>query len=902
MTLYRLLLRAYPEPFRALYGADLEADFQALRERVRAREGRRGVAKLWARTVVDVLRTAARERRSTRGYRVGSSRLRVPRRGFASFVADLQSDVRMAARSTLRAPGYAAAVVATLGLGIGANTALFSVAYGTLLRPLPFAEGEQLIRLVQEAPPGLDPTGPPSPISFSVADLQSYDSGVAGLVETSEYHSMTFTLIDGQGPHRVRAGVVSANYFDFLGLEALHGRVLRPAEDHLDADPVIVLTHRYWTERFDGDPGVVGRRVRMNDRVHEIVGVLPPGPQFPFERDIFLPISACPTRSDPQFIADPTGRMMFAYARVAEDVDHETVARQARAVLEEQGRIDPESWPVEAGMSVRVVPLRDDMAAEVRPLAVGLLTIAGLVLLIACANAAGLALARAGRRIRELEVRGALGAGRGRLVRTLLTEAVILAIVGGALGLTVAIAGHDLLVDFAGRFTTRAQEIRLDAAVLGFAAATSIVTGLVFGAVPGMWIGGRTRPAALESLAVTLGPRGRGWQRALVVGQVAVAFAVVSMAGLALRTVWAVGSTELGYPTASVAVMQVAVDKARWRSPDSARVLFDRITSEVRAVPGVSGASRAMGGPLTGHGHGDAYYVGSRDQPALAGARVVDPGFFELLGLTVLEGRSFGKRDGADAEPVVVVNRTFRDRHLAEGNPLGVVLTRCHGPDECLPPARVVGVVEDVRYDGPDAAVGPAVYSVARQQPDFGGEHVVVGLRDETAELEAALIEAVHRVDPELAVSGIATLDGLRRERTHPRRFLAALLAAMAAVAAGLAVAGIFGVASLAAAARSHELGIRRMLGASPRGVALRIVGEGIGVTSVGLALGAALATGAAWIFSRFLESVLWGVAPNDLPTFAATTFLFLTVAVAAAWAPARRAASEDPLQILKRP
>ncbi len=902
LWLYRALLRIYPAPFRRMYGRELEADFEALLHRAQG-QGRGATLRLWWRAIVDTGRSGLRERLSRRGYRGGGGSVRIPHTNASGWMTDGVQDLRFGLRSLSRSPGYAMAVLLTLALGIGANTALFSVAYGTLLRPLPFADGEQLVRLIHEVPPPDDPGDAAGRVGFSVADLQAYAERVPGFQEVSEYHAMTFTLIDSVGPHRVRAGVVSANYFEFLGLKALHGRLLHPREDHLGAEPVIVLTHGYWQDRFGGDPTVIGTRVRMNDRVHEIVGVLPPGPQFPLEGDLFLPISACPTRSDPDFIADPAQRMMFAYARVEPGLAVEVAESRADSLLAVLAAENPPVYSGERGLDVRAVSLRQDMGAELRPITAALLAVAALVWLVACANAAGLALARAGRRLRELEVRSALGAGRGRLVRTLLAESVVLALVGGALGLGLAAAGQGLLVEFAERFTTRAQEIRLDGAVLAFAATTSVLAGLVFGAVPGWWVGGRTRVAFSGSGGGGLGPQGRRIQRALVVGQVAVAFAVVSSAGLALRTVWALDSVDLGFETGSLVSFEVALDQERWHHPDSARTLFGRVVERLEQEEAVVGAVRLVGGPLTGQRHRDFYTLGEGSASSgsvMALARVVDPGFFRMLGFDLIEGRVFSKYDTPASDPVAVVNRSFYTRNMAGRFALGTVLTRCHGRAEaCLPPLRVVGVVDDVRFDGADTEVGPEVYQVARQATDFGGEHMVARVVGDVASVEAVIVEGIHDIDPDLAVSDYASLEGLRRNRDRPRRFLAWLLGALAGVAAGLAVTGIFGVAALSAASRTRELGLRRALGASPRGLVARVLMEGVRVAVLGIGIGVLLAWAFGLAFARFFQTVLWGVAPHDPLTWLASSVLFVSVAVAATWLPARRVGRVDVMRVL---
>lgn len=903
MRFYRALLRAYPRAFRRLYGDELEADAQALDERARA-EGWRAHLAFRLRFAADTLRSGLGERLAGRGYRVGRSRLRVPERGVVRALRDVPTDLRYALRALARAPGYAAAVVTTLGLGIGATTALFSVAYGTLLRPLPFLEGDRLVHLIQEVPALNAADGPLSRPGFSVADLEAYRRGVGALAEVSEYHSMVFTLIDDQGPHRVRAGVVSSNYFDFIGLEALHGRVLSAAEDLPGAEPVIVLAHAYWLDRFAGDPGVIGTRVRMNDRVHEIVGVLPPTSQFPVERDLFLPTTACPTRSDPTFVADASRRMMSAYGRLADGTSLRQAGDQAGRVLRGLAAVQPDAYPVAEGFDIRVESLRDEMAASVRPLATALLTVAFFLLLIACANAAGLALARARRRGRELAVRSALGAGRARLVRTLMTEGVVLALVGGAVGLLVAFAAHDLLVGFASRFSTRAREIRLDRAVLAFTLTTSIASGLVFGAVPGLWLGRARRGPGDVPMLATQRRRDRRWQSALVVAQVAVAYSVVVLAGLAARTAWVVGQAELGYETTSVGVLEVAVDFERYQSDDHDRRLFDALARQLEAHPSVERVVRTLGGPLGGHRHRDAYFVGTPDGDAIAAtalSRFGEAGLFEVLGVSVIEGRGFHAKDRPGATRVAVVNRTFRDRFLGAAPAVGAVLTPCHGPDDCDEALRVVGVVEDVRYDGPDEPVVPEVYQVGTQSA-WAGEHLLVRYRGDAGAIAHDLTQLVRAVDPDLAVAPLRPLDHLRREHNRPRRFLAFLLGTMAAVAVGLALTGIVGVASLAAASRMRELGIRRVLGADPGGLRALVLREGLGVTALGLVGGLVLTWLAGLALVAFLERVLWGVPPHDPWVLAGAAALLALASALAAWLPARRAGAVDVRQVLHDP
>jgi putative ABC transport system permease protein len=712
---------------------------------------------------------------------------------------------------------------------------------------------------------------------------------------------MSFTLVDARGPHRVRAGVVSSNYSDFLGLRPLHGRLFDPAEDRLGAEPVLVLSHGYWMDRFGGDPAVVGQRVRMNGSDHEIVGVLPPTPQFPHENDLYLPISICPTRSHPLFIGDRSARMMYAYGRLRPGValaearmDLERVAGGLRA---EHGEV----YDLGGGYAVDAVPLRDQIVGRARPVVTALLAVSGLLLLIACANAGSLALARARRRARELDLRSALGAGGGRLVGTLLLEGVLLALAGGTLGLLVAFGGHDVLVRFAARFTTRAGEIELDRTVLLFTFAASVVAGLVFGSVPG-WLVGRSR-GRLEGGGAGTRRRDRRLQRALVTGQVAFAFGVVATAGFALRTAWHVSRAEVGFETESVLTFHIMLDDPRYAPDDAFIAFWADAMSGIRALPQVAAAGRANEVPF-GSADDDprhAFFLrGPSDEAGTAAAaawRVVDPEVFEVLGLRVELGNGLGGAPAGDPR-AAVVNRTFWDRYVAGRLDLGATLRRCDENGRCDPPMRVVGVVSDGRYDLPEHEAGPEVYQRADPSTWRSNDVLVRVAGGDPLAVAADIRALVADIDPQVALADVMTLEELRRERSAPQRFFALLLLAFAAVGAGLALAGVFGVASLAAASRLRELGIRRALGATGGSLGALVVREGLAVTLPGLALGLALAIAGGALLARSLPDA----APVDPLSLALTGALFLLAALVAIWLPARRAARADAAEILHAP
>jgi predicted permease len=496
-----------------------------------------------------------------------------------------------------------------------------------------------------------------------------------------------------------------------------------------------------------------------------------------------------------------------------------------------------------------------------------------------------------------------MGAGRGRLVRSLVTESILLALAGGILGLVLAFAGHDVLVRFAARFTTRAGEITLDRVILGFALATSVLTGLIFGGVPGLLAGPDPRATLLDSGGPsTPGGRNRRAQGLLVTVQVAVAFGVLAAAGLMLRSAWAVSRTGVGFATESMASMRVGLGGLRYRTRAQSDSFFTALQARMLAHPAVRDVARTMGTPFEGgHDHRDAFFIrGPHDREQNSGVglwRGASADVFRVLQVPVLQGRGFLPGDTLGAPRVALVNRTFYRRYLEGVVPLGSELVRCNSPDDCDAPMTVVGVMADARYDGPDQAVLPEVYQPAAQL-DWGGETLLVRIAGDPRAIGPELTALVHDLDPDVPVSQFAPLEQLRRESTAPRRFLALILSMFAVVAVGLAVAGIFGVASLAASARLQELGIRRALGAAPGSLEGLVVREAFRVVIPGLLAGGI----AALALDTFVARFVWGVAPHDPLTLMLTAALFLGAAVLASWLPARRASRVDVMTTLNAP
>ncbi len=884
--LYRILLRAYPRGFRARYERDLLEGFEYLADEARRRGLPRWLA-FGVRTAWDTLRSGVRERASTRGYRLGTSGVRFPGSGLSTLLADALIDVRYAARTLRATPGYLVGVAVTLALGVGANTALFSAAWGVFGRPLPFDDANELVRVEAFRPSWEEGMSGGRDLTFSVAELGDLRS-VGAFEDVAEYHRMSFTLIGPAGPDLVQAAVVSSNYFDFLGMRPMLGRLFAPVEDHLGARPVIVLSYEYWTSSFASDPDVVGRTVRMNGSEHEIVGVLPRIPQFPEQNHIYLPISVCPTRSSPTFIENRDRRMMSAYARLddraglegaREELDH----ARSRMHGEHAGYAD-----IPGGHDLSLTPLREELVREARPVLTPLIGVALLLLLIACANAAGLALSRANRRMGSLVVRSAMGAGRGRIARQLLTESVLVAVLGWALGLAVAVVGSDLLATFAAGFTTRAQEIRVDGVVLAFSLGAAVVTGLAFGLAPVLTTS-RLSERLLRSGGATAGLRSGRLQRGLVAVQVMFAFAVLSSAGLLLRSFWNANSTAVGFETESVITAEFTGSQDRYSGNVAFRKMLDAARERLRADARFTAVARTQWAPLADpHAHRDGYYLGTGTSEwvaAVADGRAVDPEYFDVLGIDVVRGRGLNAADTLGAEQVVVVNETFYSTYMEGTADVGDLAAPCPPEDRCGEPLRIVGVVRDARVNGAEFDVVPRLFAPLDQTDWFSNVLVARVVGDPQIAI-TEMVAVVHAIDPELAVRHSGSLEHFRREALTPRRFMASLLIMFAAVATGLALAGVFGVTALAASARTRELAIRRSLGATEQEAERLVVRDGLVVVAVGWVGGLVLT----WWIGPALEGVLFDVEPWDPLTLAGVGALFLAAAAVACLVPARRA------------
>jgi len=810
-----------------------------------------------------------------------------------SFIQDVRHGLRMLRKN----PGFASAAILTLALGIGANTAIFSVVYGVLLRPLPYAQGGQLVVLHQS-----EPKAHLNDMGFSVKEIVDYRTESHTLQSVVEHHSMNFMLIDKDSASRVETGVVSANFFDVLGVQPILGRTFVASDEAQGGPAVMVLSYKFWRS-LGGDPHIVGKTFRMNRRTFTAIGVLPPIPQYPAESDVYMTTTQCPARSSAEFIADRQSRMMIAFARLKPGVTVEQAQADLSVVARAMEQAHADAYPPDAGYSIKIAPLRDDLTRRARAMFLVLLGATGFVLLIACANVANLLLARLLKLERELAVRAALGATKMRLVRQVLTESVVLAVFGGIAGVALAPPALVLLVKFAARFTDRAAEVHMDAPVLLFALALSVLTGVVFGLAPalfpGSWIGGAFSQAANWSTASRGRQRLRG---ALVIAQVGVSVILLVGAGLMIRSFARLQRVNPGFVPDRLLTLRVT-PSAGLNDLQRVRMFEGRLVTKVRALPGVESVALASSFPFNPSGviYGPAahnYEIEGRqavDQSTKprVDLRAVSVDYFETLRQAIVRGRSFTERDESSGGGIII-NETMA-RHFFQGeNPIGKRMRVFEEMMGWTPWQEIVGVAADVREYGLARLPSDEAYTVTRAY--FINRMIVRTALDAGAAGESVRT-AIHEVAPLTAIDQMQTIERAEYESMASPRVMTMLLAIFAGLAVLISAGGIAAVMALAVRQRTREIGVRMALGAHAGNVVSMVLRQGLGLALCGTLLGMA---GAA-LLTRLLATFLYDTSSRDVVTFIAAPLLFLVVSAVACFVPARQVTSIDPLAALRQ-
>lgn len=805
-------------------------------------------------------------------------------------IDDLNQDLKYAVRQLVRRPGFAAVLVLTLALGIGANSAIFSVVKGVLLQSLPYEEPAQLVRILHRAPDeGLVVTeGAFSPQDFQDLKREStvYDR-LAGYLFIPG--NTTMNLVGGREPEQVATALVSADFFRTLGVSALLGRALVPAENVPGADRVVVLSHGFWRSRFGADPGIVGQTVSLDGEPFAVVGVMPPSFDFPSrEAEIWAPISLI----DDDDIPHRRGlRWMSLIARLEPGTTLETATAGTNALLRRLEDMYPatnEGWG-----SARVITLHEALVGEVRPALLVLLGAVALVLLIACVNLANLLLAQGTARGREIAIRAAVGARRSRVIRQLLTETMALAVVGGVLGLILAFWGVDALLALSAGTVPRPEAIRLDGWVVGFTLLLSVLTGLVFGLVPALKAARVDFGDALNhGRGSAEGGRRAGTRRALVAGEIALAVVLLAGAGLMVRSFWSLSRVDSGFRAENVLVLGLQIpssmfvedfDSAAARVTAYRRELFERIEN----LPGVEAVGGSPTIPLHGGGEPFPYSIPGRTDTSTitpqSGTYIVTPSYFRALGIPFVNGGTFRETADSDGSLEVIINRAMAQQYWPGEDPVGGVVRL--GDNDL----RIAGVVENVRSDGIAETPAPALY-VPYSVFIRSTLNVFVRTASDPLRVAGAVREAIWEINPDQPIANVTTMRQVVSETVAQPRFVTLLLGLFGGFALLLAAIGVYGVLSHSVSQRTHDIGIRMALGARAGDVLRMILGETLALVGTGLALGLL----GAFALTRLLSSLLYDVSTTDPATFAGVVLVLAGTALLAAYIPAHRATRVD--------
>jgi putative ABC transport system permease protein len=799
----------------------------------------------------------------------------------------LLQDIRYAVRTLLRSPGFTLVAALTLALGIGANTAIFSVIDAALLRSLPYADPDRLVQVWEDAAQRGINNFPFSPGDF--ADLRTQTRSLRGVAAIQR---SSFNLTGSGEPVRVGAARVSASFFDVLGRRPVLGRGFAPGEESQGADHVAVIGQGLWKERFGGDAKVVGRTVLLDGERYTIVGVAAAGVGIPRNVQMWVPWAL--TAQD---LANHGGHYAQVIGRLAPGATLEQAQQELKAI---GARVESQHPDTNTGFGMHPVPLHDELVREVRPALLVLFAAVGLLLLIACANVSNLLLARAASRSREIAVRAALGAGRWRLVRQLLVESMVLGLLGGAAGLLLAAWGVGLIVRAAGDALRLPTAVSMDGGVLAFTFAVAVLTGVLFGLIPALH-------ASRLDLHETLKEGGRSGsgdarrarsRAVLVVAETALAMVLLVGAGLLVKSFATLAGTDPGFRVEHVLTGSIDLPRVAYGTPERQAGFFRALDERAAAIPGVRSAGAATTLPLSGATSRIGFHVVGTppDRPGegdATGYDVVTPGYFDAIGIPLKRGRTFGARDDARAPGAVVINEAMGRRYFGGQDPVGRRITLT---DQDTSAREIVGVVGDVRHEGLGEEPSPAVY-VSQLQAPVPFMRYVVRTAGDPARAAAALRREVAALDGRVAVGEVRTMAEVVADSVASPRLSMVLLGIFAALGIALAAIGLYGVVSYSVASRSQEIGIRMAMGARPGDVIRMVVRQGMGMTAGGLVLGLA----GAFAATRLLRTMLVGVSSTDPAVFALVPLLLASVALAATWLPGRHATRLDPMAALRK-
>jgi putative ABC transport system permease protein len=805
----------------------------------------------------------------------------------------MRNDLLYALRGLRKKPLFTLVAVITLALGIGVNSAIFTVVNAVLLRPLPYPAPDRLMMLWTYNPrQGFDKDVSTYP------NFDDWRRQVGSFERMAAYTGGGFALTQAGDPAQIRGAIVTPGFFETLGIAPSLGRTFGLQEGQAGGDRAAILSHRLWQTRFSGDPAAIGRSIVLNGVPHEILGVMPASFAHPADAEVWTPLA--PSERFAQVMQSRGSYWLQVIARLKPGVERASAQAELNAVAAALERQYPDT---NAGIGVRAVPMHEEIVGDVRQPLLILLGAVGFVLLIACANVANLLLTRAASRQKELAIRAALGAGRRRLVRQMLTESLVLATVGGAAGLLLAAWGIQVLQSLAPSSVPRLTSVEIDTPVILYTLLIAVITGVIFGTVPALQSGAVTAGEFLKEggRAGSEGARGRGLRAAVAVAEVAVALVLLIGAGLLVRSFIAMNRVELGFDPRNVLALRVDLPGARYQEGHQITAFFSDLESRLRTLPGVESV-----------GLGSSVLLSALPQSATLSAEGAPPpdrgapsipvpydsvtsDFFKTLRIPLLRGRTFTAADSPTSQAVVIVNETLARRFFPGADPLGRRVTFDYPTGARVRWATIVGVVGDTRRGGVERAPWAEVYYPLAQAPDAQMYALVRTSGDPVALMRSAQAE-VWAIDRNQPIYSARTVETILSASQANRRFTTLLLGVFSVVALALAAIGIYGVIAYSTAQRTQEIGIRIALGARRVDVLAMVVKEGVAIGLIGLALG----TAAALALTRFMAGLLFGVGTHDLATFVALPLALLLVATLATIIPALRATRVDPIAALR--
>jgi putative ABC transport system permease protein len=806
---------------------------------------------------------------------------------------DFLDDLGSAWRDARKRPFAAALIVLTLAFGIGANSAMFSVAYRVLLAPLPYRDGDRLVRVEQN-----EPAAHLHNTTWSVPTFLDYRAQTHSYEELTEYHRMSFTLLGHGDPHLVQTGVVSWRYFDMLGVTPTLGRSFVDSDEQLGAEPAILLSRAFWVEKFGADPNVVGTVLEMNNAAHKVIGVLPEIPPFPDENDIWITSSSCPFRASPAVIDGREIPMLpGVFAKLREGVSMDAASRELEVVAARLTAGYPDAYAAGNGHATSLRTVKSEMVGDSAATFVLLLGVAMLVILIASANVANLNLARMAARSQELAIREALGATPSRIARQVLTESVAYALAGGFAGLLVAYPSLELLSGLAKRYTPLATEIGMDGSVLFFALAVALLTGLLSGSAAAFTRRDINRSLKEGGDKTTASSTGKRRREALLVVQFALSFVVLTTAALMTLSLYRLNSQDAGFDAADVLAVDITLNFTNYATPQQVRDFGANLLDAVKGNAAVTAAG-VTAQPTAANGTFGSVPFDIQGREASderlrprAEAVLVSEDYFRALGVPLLAGRMLSVEDDERSDPVTLVNRSFEAAHFPDGGAVGQRVSTDGGKTWRM----IAGVVGNLRSVDLAREDGAKLYMSVREQPARSITLLVKSSTD-ADDLGKAVTAIVHSMDPRQAVERIRTLEQIRSEWLAAPRLIASLIAALGALALLVTISGVIGVVSYNVSQRIREVGIHMAIGATPSTIVAMFVGQGLAVLAVGLGAGIGLMLAGA----SSLDALLYETSSSSVTIYATAAVLLGLTVLGALAVPSVRASRFDPAAALR--